>query len=417
MERAMKVQEVILRAMSGQIKWFQAAEILGMSARSMRRWRWRLEQHGYDGLFDRRTQRPSPRRVAVEIIEHVLRLYREEYFDFNVKHFHEKLLSEHGIALSYSWVKNALQTAGLVARRRKRGRHHKRRLRRPLPGMMLHIDGSTHGWLGPEQGKQDLITLMDDASSEIYYAQLVDQESTATVMAGIKAVIETKGLFCSLYSDRASHFFHTPKAGGAPDRSVRTQVGRALEQLGIEAIPAGSPQARGRCERSYRTLQGRLPQELRRRGITTMAAANEFLRTEYLDAHNALFTVAAQAEGTAFVPYAGCELDKIFSRHNERMVGNDNTVTLGKLAFQLERQTFRFSMAKCRALVCEHLDGTFSIWYGPNLLGRYHSTGQLMGEQQREEDRGLMEKWKTLPVSHFPTGLTTTNQNRTDHLL
>src|SRR5712692_1839557 len=193
-ERAMKVQEVILRAMSGQIKWFEAAEILGMSARSMRRWRWRLEQHGYDGLFDRRTQRPSPKRVPIEIIEHVLRLYRDEYFDFNVKHFHEKLLSEHGIELSYSWVKNALQRAGLVASRRKRGRHHKPRSRRPLPGMMLHIGGSTHQWLGAAADSQDLITVMDDATSEIYYAKLVEQESTATVMEALKVVIEQQGV-------------------------------------------------------------------------------------------------------------------------------------------------------------------------------------------------------------------------------
>lgn len=385
MERAMKVQEVILRAMSGQIKWFQAAEILGMSARSMRRWRWRLEKHGYDGLFDRRTQRPSPKRVPVKTIEHVLRLYREEYFDFNVKHFHEKLLSEHGIELSYSWVKNALQTAGLVASRRKRGRHHKRRPRRPLPGMMLHIDASTHEWLGPQAGQQDLITLMDDASSEIYYGELVEQESTATVMAGIRAVIETKGLFCSLYSDRASHFFYTPKAGGPPDHPQRTQVGRALGQLGIEAIPAGSPQARGRCERSYRTLQGRLPQELRLRGITSREAANEFLRTEYLHGHNARFAVPAPAEGTAFVPYPGRELDKILSRQSERIVGNDNTITLGRVQFQLERQTFRFSMAKCRVLVCEHLDGTISVWYGPHLVGRYLADGNPL--QQNNQKR------------------------------
>ncbi len=382
-ERAMKVQEVILRAMSGQIKWFQAAEILGMSARTMRRWRWRLEQHGYDGLFDRRTRRPSPKRVPVEIIQHVLRLYREEYFDFNVKHFHEKLLREHGMELSYSWVKNALQRAGLVARRRKRGRHHKRRVRRPLPGMMLHIDGSTHEWLGPAAGRHDLITVMDDATSEIYYAKLVEQESTATVMEALKMVIEQQGVFCSLYSDRASHFVLTPKAGGRPSRTVLTQVGRALGQLGIELIPAGSPQARGRCERAYRTFQGRLPQELRVRGITTVEAANRFLEQTYLPQHNSSFAVAPEQKGTAFVPYAGSELDKIFSRQSERIVANDNTVTLGKLRLQLEQQRFRFSMAKCRVLVCEHLDQTITLWYGPHLLGRYDKDAQLLQCQKK----------------------------------
>ena len=370
-ERAMKVQEVILRAMSGQIKWFEAAEILGMSDRSMRRWRMRLEHDGYDGLFDRRTTTPSPKRVPLATVERLLHLYREQYFDYNVKHFHETLEREHEIHLSYTWVKTALQTAGLVGRRNKRGRHHKRRPRRPLPGMMMHIDGSTHAWLGATGGKQDLITLMDDASSEIYYAQLVDQESTATIMAGLWSVIASQGIFCSLYSDRASHFVHTPKGATRPDRTVKTQVGRALEQLGIELIPANSPQARGRCERSYGTLQGRLPQELRTQRIDTVDEANRYITAVYLPRHNGQFQVEPGQSGTAFVPVHGQDLDKIFSHQSERVVGNDNTITLGKRQLQIEQQTFRFSMAKCRVLVCEHLDGTISIHYGPHLLGRY----------------------------------------------
>jgi transposase len=371
MERAMKVQEVILRAMSGQIKWFEAAEILGMSDRSMRRWRMRLNHEGYDGLFDRRTRMPSPKRVALATVEKVLHLYREQYFDYNVAHFVETLAREHGIGLSYTWVKTALQTAGLVTRRSKRGRHHKRRPRRALPGMLIHIDGSTHAWLGAEAGKQDLITLMDDATSEIYYAKLVDQESTATIMAGLRAVIATKGLFCSLYSDRASHFVHTPKGATRPDRSVQTQVSRALEQLGIELIPANSPQARGRCERSYGTLQGRLPQELRSQGIHSVDQANQYLADIFLPRHNQKFQVQSGQPGTAFVPTAGQNLDKIFSYQSERVVGNDNTISFGKRRFQIEQQTFRFSMARCRVLVCEHLDQTISIHYGPHLLGRY----------------------------------------------
>jgi transposase len=374
MERAMKFQEVILRAMSKQITWTQAAEILGMSDRNMRRYRNRLDKGGYDGLMDRRTQRPSPKRVPMAEAEAVLRLYREQYFDFNVRHFHEKLREEHGISLSYTWVKNALQEAGLVARAKKRGRHHKRRPRRPLPGMMLHIDGSTHAWLGSDHGRFDLVTVMDDATSEIYYARFVDQESTESVMAALRSVVESQGVFCSLYSDRASHFVFTPAGASKPDRSVRTQVGRALEQLGIELIHANSPQARGRCERSYRTLQGRLPQELRAAGVHTIDEANGLLGT-YLPQHNGQFTVAATESGTAFVPYAGGELDKVFSKHHERVIANDNVVTFGRVKLQIERQTFRFSMAKCRVLVCEHLDGTIAIYYGPNLLGRYGAAG------------------------------------------
>lgn len=380
MERAMKFQEVILRAMSKQITWLQAAEILGMTPRNMRRYRSRLEKGGYDGLIDQRTRRPSPKRVPMEDVEKVLTLYREQYFDFNVRHFHEKLRDEHEIRLSYTWVKNALQKAGLVGKSRKRGRHHKRRPRRPLPGMMLHIDGSTHAWLGSGHERFDLVTLMDDATSEIYYARFVAQESTETIMAGLESVVGMQGVFCSLYCDRASHFVFTPAGASKPDRSTRTQVGRALEQLGIELIHANSPQARGRCERSYGTLQGRLPQELRAAGVDTVEGANRFL-IDYLPKHNKLFMVAAAEQGTAFVPYTGGQLDKVFSKHHERVVGNDNTVTFGKLKLQIERQTFRFSMAKCRVLVCEHLDGTIALYYGPNLVGRYTGDGQLLAKK------------------------------------
>ncbi|MCA1838268.1 MAG: ISNCY family transposase [Actinobacteria bacterium] len=375
MERAMKFQEVILRAMSKQITWWQASEILGMTPRNMRRYRARLEKGGYDGLIDQRTRRPSPKRVPMAEVTRVLTLYREQYFDFNVRHFHEKLRDEHQVTLSYTWVKNALQKAGLVAQSSKRGRHHKRRPRRPLPGMMLHVDGSTHAWLGCGQPRFDLVTLMDDATSEIYYARFVEQESTDTIMAGLRSVVASQGVFCSLYSDRASHFVYTPTGATKPDRSVRTQVARALEQLGIELIHANSPQARGRCERSYKTLQGRLPQELRTAGAATLEEANRVL-LDYLPRHNQRFMVVAAETGTAFVPYTGGELDKVLSKHHDRVIANDNTVTFGKLKLQIERQTFRFSMARCRVLVCEHLDGTIAVYYGPNLLGRYTRDGQ-----------------------------------------
>lgn len=374
----MKVQDVILRAISGRILWMQAAEILGISPRTMSRWKWHYEQRGYDGLIDRRRKRPSPKRVPMETVRQVLGLYQQRYGDFNVRHFVEKLHEEHGIPLSYTWVKNALQGAGLVARRRRRGAHRRRRPRRPLPGMLIHIDGSTHAWLGPNGGQQDLVSVMDDATSELYYAQLAEQESTATVMAALKETVETKGLFCSLYSDRASHFVFTPKAGGRPQKGHLTQVGRALSQLGIELIPANSPQARGRCERSYGTLQGRLPQELRLRGITTIQDANGFLREVFLPEHNRRFSVEPAQKGTAFVAYRGGQLEKIFSLQYERVVANDNVVTLGSLALQIPPQAFRFSLARCRVLVCRHLDQTLSVFYGPHLLGRYAPDGQLL---------------------------------------
>ena len=381
LERAMKISEVITRAMSGKINWIQAAEILGMSDRQLRRWRGHWEKYGYDGLFDRRMRRPSPKRVAVGEVEKVLGLYRERYFDLNVKHFVEKLHEEHGIGLSYTWVKTALQAAGMVRGYAKRGVHRKRRPRRPLPGMLLHIDGSSHRWIPGLDRPLDMIAVLDDATSEAYYARLVDEESTATIMAALKQVIEQRGVFCALYSDRASHFVYTPKAGQGPDRRVKTQVGRALEQMGIELIPANSPEARGRGERMFGTWQGRLPQEFRLRGITSIEAANAFLPDWITAEHNRRFTLKAQQEGTAFVPYLGSELDKTWSHQQERIVDKDNTVSYDNLILQVAQQKFRFSLARCRVLVCRHLNESISVHYGPHLLGSLRCEWRLVARR------------------------------------
>jgi transposase len=236
----------------------------------MRRWRERLEEHGYSGLADRRKGKPSGKRIPLAQVEQVLRLYKEKYYDLNIRHFHEKLREEHQIQLSYTWVQKALQGAGLVAKRHKRGPHRRRRPRRPMPGMLLHIDGSKHRWLNDDRW-YDLIVILDDATSEIYYAQLVEEESTRTVMAGLREVIETQGLFCALYSDRGSHFFLTVKEGEKVDKHRLTQVGRAMKELGVQMIAAYSPQARGRSERNFGTWQARLPQELRLAGISGVA--------------------------------------------------------------------------------------------------------------------------------------------------
>ena len=374
-ERAMKLQDVMLRAMAKRITWYQGAEILGISCRQMQRWKTRFEHEGYEGLFDRRRGIPSPKRVPLETVETVLRLYQEQYFDFNVQHFHEKLKSEHQIELSYTWVKQALQGAGLVKPRRQRGKHRKRRPRRPLPGMLLHIDGSQHQWFCDHRW-YDLLVIMDDATSEIYYAQLVEQESTPTVLASLREVIEQQGVFCALYSDRASHFFLTPKVGEPVDHARLTQVGRALRQLGIQMIPAYSPQARGRSERGFGTWQGRLPQELRLRKMTTVEAANQFLRSEYIKVFNLKFSVKASERGTAFVPVRRQDLDLVFSLQHERVVARDNTVSFANRSWQLERSNLRGTLAGCRVTVHEHLDQTISITFGPHLLGRYPADGQ-----------------------------------------
>jgi transposase len=371
-ERAMKLQDVMLRAMAKRITWYQAAEILGISCRQMLRWQTRFKHEGYEGLFDRRRGLPSPKRVPLETVETVLRLYQEEYFDFNVRHFHEKLGSEHGIQLSYTWVKQALQGAGLVKPRRKRGKHRKRRPRRPLPGMLLHIDGSQHRWFCDDRW-YDLLVIMDDATSEVYYAQLVEEESTATVMSGLRTVIEQQGVFCALYSDRASHFFLTPKAGEPVDHHRLTQVGRALRELGIQMIPAYSPQARGRSERGFSTWQGRLPPELRARKIKTLEQANRFLREEYVPQFNQRFSKPASQRGTAFVPLRRKDLDLVFALQHERIVARDNTVSFANQTWQLERCKLRATLAGCRVTIHEHLDQTISITFGPHLVGRYNA--------------------------------------------
>ena len=418
MERAMKVQDVMLQAMAKKITWWQAAEILGISDRHMRRIRERYEEEGYNGLFDRRRGKPSRRRVPVATVEKVFALYREKYFDLNVQHFHEKLQAEHGIELSYSWVKQALQGAGLVARGRKRGVHRKRRERRPLPGMLLHIDGSRHQWFQDERW-YDLIVILDDATSEIYYAQLVEEESTATVMAGLKEVVERKGVFCALYSDRGSHFWLTPKVGGKVDYQRRTQVGRALHELGVQMIPAYSPQARGRSERNFSTWQGRLPQELRLHQIETLEAANRFLREHYVAEFNRRFQVAPGQRGNAFVPCRNRDLERIFSLQFERSVNRDNTVSFQNLSLQIERVRWRATLTGCQVMVHQHLDGTLSLTHGPHCLGRYTARGTAMETTstaaRRAVEKPLREKVikPTFPPSleipqstrdsHFPT--------------
>ena len=428
-ERAMKIQEVILRAMAKKITWWQAAEIIGVCDRTMRRWKDWYEEQGYDGLFDRRKGKPSPKRVPVKMVEQVLGLYQEKYFDFNVRHFHEKLQEEHQIGLSYTWVKLALQGAGLVKKAARRGIHRKRRERRPLPGMMLHLDGSHHQWFQDESW-YDLLVILDDATSEIYYAQLVVEEATLTVLAALRDVVERKGVFCTMYTDRASHFFVTPKAGGPVDRRKLTQVGRALKELGTELIPAYSPQARGRSERSFRTWQGRLPQELRIRGIGNVEAANRFLAETYMAEFNSKFTVPAAQRGTAFVPAPKRRLEEIFSIQHERTVNKDNTVLLAHQVLQIDKTRWRATLAGCRVIVREHLDAALTISYGPHVVARFagpnvekraakSKTGEGCGKAGTVESVGKqkqlshpshssLENRHNPPVSHFPTAPTTT---------
>ena len=384
--RAMKIQEIILRAMSGEITWIKAAQIIGVSDRTMRRWKLRYQKYGYDGLFDRRRQRPSPKRAPYEEVERILRLYREVYMGFNVRHFHQIASEKHGVGLSYSFVKKALQEAGLVPRRKSRGRHRKRREPRPCFGELVHIDGSDHAWLSlvPEE-KQTLIALQDDATGKILYAQLWPEETTKAIMTALWQMVSTYGICISLYSDRAGWAFHTPKAGGKVDRQNLTQVGVALNKLGIEHIPSYSPQGRGRGERLNRTLQDRLVNELRVAGATDMATANEYLNQTFIPDFNRRFGREPKDPESAFVGCNGTDLNQIFCIEEERVVNKDNTISYKNKILQLEPQPNRRTCAGLHVLVRHHLDGGYSIWKGPHLLGVYNAEGQGVKKQTKKK--------------------------------
>ena len=325
-----KFESVLDRVEARALSQVQAAEILGMSDRSFRRYRDRYAEEGLSGLFDRRLGKASAKRVPVDEIDWMLEQYRTHYCGWTVKHFHDRLQTHHNFSWGYTWTKTQLHAAGLITPAPRRGAHRRKRPRRAMAGMMLHQDGSTHAWLDG-QGPLDLIVTLDDATSEIYSAFLVEEEGTMSSFAGLSEVIGTKGLPCALYTDRGGHYFHTPTAGGKVDKTRPTQIGRALAQLGIEHIAAYSPEARGRSERAFGTLQDRLVKELKLAGITTMAAANRFIKEAYLPDHNARFAQAPELPDSAFVPAGRDQVADILCRQEERVVGNDNCVRYGGL--------------------------------------------------------------------------------------
>jgi transposase len=378
-ERAMTIRDVLMRAISGQYNWVQAASILGMSPRTLRRWRWRMDHLGQTGLIDMRRGRPSPRKASRLEIQRIVGLYRERYRGFNCRHFHELARREHGVRLSYSLVKQMLQASGLIKKGRARGRHRRRREPRPRFGELLHIDGSNHEWLALRAGeRQTMIAILDDATRQLLFAQLFPSESTQAVMIALRAVITRHGIPAELYSDRASWAFFTPKAGEKPDADRLTQVGRALKRLGIRHIPSFTPQARGRSERLNRTLQGRVVNELRLHAIGTLEAANRYLHERFIPEFNVQFSRAPLEAESAFVPLDGFDLEQVLCHEEERTVAKDNTVSLLGVVLQIEKQKHRRSCAGLRVLARRHLDGQFSVWLGPYCLGSYNRRGRLV---------------------------------------
>jgi transposase len=361
---------------SAELNQEEAAELLGVSERTFRRWRRAYEEEGESGLVDGRLGKASGKRVPSDRAEEVERLYRERYQGFTVKHFHEHLVKDYGFGWGYTWTKLHLQSAGLTPKAPRKGAHRRKRERRPLPGMMLHQDGSRHEWLGG-CAPLDLIVTLDDATGAIYSAFLVEEEGTASTLRALNEVFSKHGLPMSLYTDRGSHYFFTPEAGGAIDRGHPTQVGRALAQLGIEHIGAYSPQARGRSERMFGTLQNRLPNELKLAGITDVEAANAFIRDVYLPEHNARFAIQPATAGSAFVPIEGVDLGEILCVQEERQVGNDNCVSYRTLKLQIPESPMRPHFVRARVKVHLYPDGSHALFHGPRCIGRYDEKGRL----------------------------------------
>jgi hypothetical protein len=399
-ERAMRVKEVLMKAMSKEYSWLRAAEILGITPRGLRRLRQRMERFGYQGLVDMRHGRPSPRRTPVAEIERILELYRDRYAGFNGRHFWQLVRRDQGVKLSYSCVKQILQGAGLLRKAKARGRHRKRRERRACFGEMLHLDGSLHRWLElADETKQVLIQVVDDATNRLLYAQLWAGETVEAVLSALKAVIAQYGIPAALYTDRAGWAFETPKAGEKVSKTHLTQVGQALNRLGIEHIPSYSPQARGRSERMNRTLQDRLVNELRAAGARTMAAANVYLRETYITRHNEFLAREPLEAESAFVSVGEAELDEILCLEDVRTVGKDNVVSIDGIALQVARQTGRSTCSGLHVIVRRHLDGCYSIRRGTQLFGRYDRNGNPV-EPQPVEAAGPVENRQR---PRFPT--------------
>jgi transposase len=376
--RMARIVEAIGLYRSGKVTCEEAAEWLGMSERHFRRLRDRYEADGAEGIIDRRRGRVSGRKAPMDQVDWVIDQYATRYFDFTVKHFHEEI-AKRGFVYSYAWTRMVLYRSGLVRPKRRLGPRRKKRVRRPLPGMMVFQDGSTHEWLAGRP-PLDLIVTMDDATSEVYSMFLVEQEGTASTLRGLSETIGKVGLFSSFYTDRGSHYFFTPKAGEKVSRAQLTQVGRALQELGIRHIASYSPQGRGRMERVWRTLQGRLPQVLRLEEIGTIEAANRFLAQTYITDHNARFAVAPEEEGTAFVPFVG-DLGAILCVKHHRTVGNDNCIRFEKLDLQIPEQRHRRHYVRVTVEVREYDDGSLAIFHGPRRLADYTADGTLVTEE------------------------------------
>lgn len=374
--RRMRFEEAYFGWCERRFTQEEAARLLGVHARTFRRYIDRYKEDGLDGLLDKRISRLSHRKAPADEVISLQKLYGESYAGWNVKHFYSFYRRHHEGRRSYTWVKNKLQESGMVKKAPGRGKHRKQRARAPVVGMMIHQDGSTHEWVPGRYW--DLIVTMDDATSEHYSMFFVEEEGTTSSFKGVKEVIEKHGLFCSLYTDRGSHYWHTPIAGGKVDKANLTQFGRAMHQLGIEMIPAYSPEARGRSERAFKTHQGRLPKELAAAGIVDMKRANRYLEEEYKQSFNDEFQIKPAESGTGFVPLIGQDVTDILCEHHERTVGKDNCISFEGMKMQIPADQYRMHYIKVRVRVHRYPDGNLALFHGPRKLADYDNTGKLI---------------------------------------
>jgi transposase len=407
--RAMTRREVITKAIAKRLSWLQAAEIIGIKPRQMRRIRWRVEHYGLDAVMDQRGGRPRRKRIKAGTIELLCRLKRDVYPDFSLRHFYEHVSEKHGVKVSNNWLRLMLQEAGVVQKEPARGKYRRQRERRPMRGMLVHLDASAHEWIGGLP-RQDLVVALDDADGCILYARFFPQEGTASTFAALESVLRNYGRFCELYTDRGSHFCQSGPAGEVAEEQ-RGQVSQALRALGIRQILAHSPQARGRSERAFGTIQGRLPQELRHQGISDYAAANDYLERQFIADFNRRFTIQPAQPESAFVKLAGIELELVLSSKHERVVRNDNTVTFKNLILQLPSTRQRVHFVRCPVIVHQFSNGTLGISYQGRLLARYDALGGPLQPSPNKERTATAQRLASTAVRRVATQWPMRSQN------
>ncbi len=356
-----------------RLSQMEAARFLGVSVRTFRRYIHRFEMAGSEGLIDRRVSQGSPRRAPLDEVAEVVDTYSARHEGWNVKQFYAWYRRTGG-QRSYNWVRMQLQDAGAVKKLPRRGWHRKRFELAPRTGMRLYQDACRHEWL---PGRRcDLVITMDDSTGTHYSTLLCEAEGTWSGLAGVRQVIEKHGLFCSLYTDRALHYWSATKTTVKSDQAKLTQFGRAMKQLGIKMIPTRSAQMRARCQRAFSIHTDRLPEELAAAGVTGFAETNKYLDTVYRQAYNKEFEQLPREQGSAFETFARHDqLDDILCERYRRVVRSDKCVRFDGLLLKLPADRLSCDYVKTHVTVRQHLNGTLSVSHGLRRLARYDANG------------------------------------------